>query len=184
MPGFRADAPTGTGGLRAGDRVAVRGLLARPDLNGATGRLHGWNVETSRWNVVTDAGLGLSLSALHLEACGGGAAGGPGGGAARGREADGGAPAGAPVPASAPSCPGLRERFHGFIWPSSSTAASVSAFLERPPRRAGAKARLAAGPREVARGMRPDRRQSARRAAMGSWRGMEGRASCIATWRM
>uniref|UniRef100_A0A6T1ECE3 Uncharacterized protein n=1 Tax=Alexandrium monilatum TaxID=311494 RepID=A0A6T1ECE3_9DINO len=52
----------------AGQRVRVKGMLSRPELNGQLGCLLERDVDgSSRWRVVTDSGQGLSLRPANLE---------------------------------------------------------------------------------------------------------------------
>ena len=80
-------------GLRAGDRVELHSLQAKPRYNGKSGTLGAFNAESGRWEVTLDGGGGLQVKAVNLTkeevleggggVGGGGGSGGGGGASAR-----------------------------------------------------------------------------------------------------
>eukprot|EP00439_Symbiodinium_sp_Y106_P019268 s541_g2.t1 len=55
-------------GLVIGQRVRVRGLIERSELNGRLGEVAGWDDVEERWKVALDDGTGKLLKASNLEA--------------------------------------------------------------------------------------------------------------------
>ncbi|CAE8596229.1 unnamed protein product, partial [Polarella glacialis] len=56
-------------GISPGMRVRIRGLMARPELNGTEGTVAEWDDGEQRWKVRSDSGTGLMLKAANLESC-------------------------------------------------------------------------------------------------------------------
>eukprot|EP00927_Polykrikos_kofoidii_P005184 TRINITY_DN12068_c0_g1_i1.p1 TRINITY_DN12068_c0_g1~~TRINITY_DN12068_c0_g1_i1.p1 ORF type:complete len:1395 (+),score=291.46 TRINITY_DN12068_c0_g1_i1:614-4186(+) len=54
--------------LKPGSRVRVRGLVMRPEMNGHTGSLVGFDEAEGRWRVRMDDGSGKTLRVEHLQA--------------------------------------------------------------------------------------------------------------------
>jgi len=69
-PSVSSTAPATSGpadGIEPGMRVRVKGLQARPDLNGCLGSVVEWDAGEGRWKVLMDDGSGLMLRASNLE---------------------------------------------------------------------------------------------------------------------
>ena len=60
-------APVGEGELEPGASVILRGLKARPELNGSTGRNVGWLTEKGRYVVQLESGEQIGLKPNNLE---------------------------------------------------------------------------------------------------------------------
>jgi len=54
-------------GLARGSRICIKGVRARPDLNGRHGTLHEFDVDQDRWNIVLDDGSGVALRTANLD---------------------------------------------------------------------------------------------------------------------